>query len=136
MSISRRTVRSRSAAWNGPGWTVEMNSAVSVCCGVRAEPSFAPNAFTSAKSAAYCAEVVAGGGAGRNWLGDSIISGVVSLRYLAKNGALAGAVGRQRPGAAAVSKLFGPYRPSSARSAMKRSAVCLPYWIPCVVDGS
>jgi hypothetical protein len=40
------------------------------------------------------------------------------------------------PGAAAISKMFGPYRPSSAQSAMKRSAVCLPYWIPCVVDGS
>jgi hypothetical protein len=108
MSIPLRTARSRSAAWYGPGVIVEMNSAVSVCCGVRAEPSFEPNAFTSSKSAAYCAEVMSGGGPGRNWLGDSIISGVVSHRNLAKNGALAGVVGRQMPGAVAFSKMFGP----------------------------
>ena len=120
----------------GPGVIVEMNSPVSVCSGVRAEPSFLPNAFTSSTAAAYSAEVISGGGPGRNWLGESIISGVDSHRNLANIGALAGGVGRQMPVAGAFSKMFGPYRPSSARIAMKRSAVCLPYWIPAVVDGS
>jgi len=64
------------------------------------------------------------------------MSGVVSHRNLPNIGALAGGVGRQTLVAGAFSKMFGPYRPSSDRSAMKRSAACLPYWSRCVVETS
>ena len=53
MSIPCRAVRSRSAAWYGPIATSVVNSAVSVCSAVRVEPTFAPSALTSLKSAVY-----------------------------------------------------------------------------------
>ena len=42
MSIARRAVRSRRAAWYGPIPTSVVNIAVSVCSAVRVEPTFAP----------------------------------------------------------------------------------------------
>ena len=76
MSIACRAVRSRRAAWYGPIATSVVNIAVCVCSAVRVEPVFAPSALTSLKSAVYCADVNAGGGPGRNCVGDVIISGL------------------------------------------------------------
>ena len=43
-----------------------------------------------------------------------------------KNGAMAGGVGRQTPGAGGMVKVRGPKRPSSVRRAMIRSAARSP----------
>jgi hypothetical protein len=112
-----------------------VNSAVSVCCGVRVEPTFAPSALTSLNSAVYFADVIAGGGPGRNCVGDVIVSGVTWLSHGSKNGAFAGGVGRHTPGAGAWSNVTGAFRPSFARSAMKWAAAASPYAMPCSFAG-
>ena len=103
-----------------------MNRAVSVWSCVRTVLVAEPTAFTSLKSSVYVWEVNAGGGPGRNWLGDSSTSGRICAIHGSKNGANAGGVGRQTPGAGGTSNVTGAKRPSSARSSISRSAARSP----------
>ena len=75
-----------------------MDRAVAVCSGVRTVLVAEPTAFTSLKSAVYVGEVNAGGGPGRNWLGDLSVSGCSCAIHGSKNGTNAGGVGRVTPG--------------------------------------
>src|SRR5262245_43870799 len=109
MSIACRAVRSRSAAWYGPIATSVVNSAVSVCCAVRVEPTFAPSALTSLKSFVYSAEVNAGGSPGRNCVDDVIVSGFTWLSQGSKNGGNVGGAGRHTPGPGGTSNVIGAF---------------------------
>src|SRR5207249_4640148 len=98
---------SRRAAWNGAKGMPEMNSAVSVCAGVRTALVFEPRVFTSSNSAAYAGEPRGNGPSGRNCRCDLMRSGFICDSQGSKNGAIAGGVGRQTPGAGGTSKVIG-----------------------------
>ena len=126
MSSWCRAARSRSEELTSGMVLPAMNSAVAVCSGVRTVLVAEPTAFTSLKSSVYVWDVSAGGGPGRNWLGESSSSGRIWAIHGSKNGANAGGVGRQTPGAGGTSKVTGAKRPSSSRSSMSRSAARSP----------
>src|SRR5258705_8530935 len=101
---------------------------------VRTALTLEPKSRTSLNSWRYRSDPIAGGGPGRNWLGDSSSNGSTCDSHGAENGAIAGGVGRQTPGANGTSKTIGAKRPSSARSATKWSAARSPYQTPRSFD--
>src|SRR5450759_5153212 len=108
----------------------EKNNAVLVWAAVRAVEVLEPNAFTSAKSRVYLAEVRLGGGGGANWVALCTSSGVTEPSHGFSIVVNVGGVGRHTPGPGVAVKDMGAFRPSWLRALIRLSAARVPKVMP------